>query len=115
MLTLILILLAHLLYDFHWQGPFIAENKGRYPFLLFIHALTWTLIVTLPVYLLAPHVDLPFQVGLVFVQFCLFVSHWRTDNWKSKLPKTPDYFWAIYVDQGIHFATLLLLWGWTLL
>lgn len=26
------VVLAHLLYDFHWQGEFIATNKGKYPF-----------------------------------------------------------------------------------
>jgi hypothetical protein len=37
--------LAHLLYDFHWQGPFIAEMKGKSWFLLLVHAVTWALLL----------------------------------------------------------------------
>ena len=37
------LVLAHLMYDFHWQGPFIAEMKGKNWFLLGVHALTWAL------------------------------------------------------------------------
>jgi hypothetical protein len=30
------------------------------------------------------------------------------DNWKSKLPKTPEYFNAIYIDQGLHLITIII-------
>ena len=39
------LLLAHLLYDFHWQGPFIAKNKGKHDFLLAVHCMTWALLL----------------------------------------------------------------------
>ena len=39
------LLLAHLLYDFHWQGDFVANMKGERWFILVVHALTWTLLL----------------------------------------------------------------------
>ena len=90
-------LLAHLLYDFHWQGPFIADNKGKYPFLLVVHALTWTMLLGAVLWACGALSwwQLPF----------LFVTHAVTDNWKARQPKTPDRFWLIYIDQFIHLFT----------
>ncbi len=92
--------LAHLLYDFHWQGDFIAQNKGRYFFILFIHALTWAMLLCA----VLMYFDMFAEWKYVF----LLTTHMAADSWKSKLPKTPDYFWGIYVDQGIHFATIVI-------
>lgn len=103
-MTLYLMLLAHLLYDFHWQGPFIAENKGKRPFLLIIHALTWAIFVGLPLYF----AKVPLFIPWVCV---LFTTHFFIDNWKCQMPKTDEYFWAIYVDQSLHFLSIILVWA----
>lgn len=101
-----LMLLAHLLYDFHWQGSFIAENKGKRPFLLLVHVTTWTMLVSLPlIYLGKLH---PPSVLYTFIGL-LFLSHLASDNWKSQLPKTDEYFWAIYVDQAVHFGSIFVI------
>ena len=93
------VLLAHLLYDFHWQGPFIADNKGERPFLLVVHALTWTLLVSAVLWWFG-------VLAWWHVPF-LFGTHALTDGWKAGQPRTPERWNLIYVDQGIHLATLI--------
>jgi hypothetical protein len=93
-------LLAHFLYDFHWQGPFIAENKGRRIFLLFVHAITWTMLVSLPMFYFG-------NFSIVAFLF-LFITHFFIDKWKAKQPKTDDKFYLVYIDQGFHFITIII-------
>lgn len=97
---------VHLLYDFHWQGPFISEAKGKYNFILAVHALTWTLLLCGVLYYF--HHFAPWM--MVF----LFVSHAVTDYWKSHQPKDEAHFWLIYVDQGLHLLQILLVFFWRL-
>lgn len=94
------LLLVHLLYDFHWQGPFIAENKGKHLFLLIVHALTWTLLFGAVLWKLnyLTWWQLPF----------LFITHTVIDYWKSHQPRTPENFKLIYVDQALHLITIIL-------
>ena len=95
-----LALLGHLLYDFHWQGAFVAEWKAKNNFILSVHALTWALITALPFYVVG---DAPYWLAGF-----LFATRLVVDAWKSRcIPKDDSHFWAIYVDQGIHFATLV--------
>jgi predicted membrane protein len=92
-------LLAHLLYDFHWQGDFIASMKGKNRFILGVHALTWAMLLTAVLW----HFGQATWMRFAF----LFVTHFFTDRWKSRLPKTPEWFWAIYVDQAIHLISIM--------
>jgi len=100
MILFLLVLLAHLLYDFHWQGPFIAEFKGKYDFILFVHALTWTLILCVPLYALGTFAW--WKLGF------LFITHFFIDRWKARKPKTPENWNLIYVDQGLHLLTMII-------
>lgn len=100
MILFALVLLAHLLYDFHWQGQFIADNKGKRIFLLFIHCLTWALIVWLIGYFLGGW----HWWKLVF----LFVTHFGSDYWKSHQPRKDELFYQIYIDQSIHLLSLII-------
>ena len=94
-------LLAHLLYDFHWQGDFIAQNKGKHILFLSVHALTWALLKGAVLWW--------FGLPLLFLRVAfLYITHLCIDSWKCQLPKTPEYFWGIYVDQGLHLTTILL-------
>lgn len=95
----LILLLIHLLYDFHWQGDFIAMNKGKKIFLLFVHCLTWSLFIWLAGYFL-----MGFQPWkLIF----LFLTHLASDYWKSHQPKTDKNFYQIYIDQSIHLLSLI--------
>lgn len=96
----LIILLIHLLYDFHWQGEFIAINKGKYLFILIIHCFTWALFIWLAGYLLISFA----WWKLAF----LFITHFVSDYWKSHQLKTDENFYQIYIDQSIHLTTLIL-------
>ena len=98
-MTLYYMLLAHLLYDFHWQGQFRADNKGKRIFLLFIHALTWAMIVSVPLIVL--------QGLIIWKPIFLFITHFFIDMWKSRQPRTDDNFYLIYIDQFAHLITIL--------
>ena len=95
----LVVLLIHLLYDFHWQGDFIATNKGKHIFILIVHCLTWALFIWLAGYFLAGWS----AWKLAF----LFVTHFTSDYWKSHQPKTEDLFYLIYIDQAIHLASII--------
>ena len=94
-----LVLLIHLLYDFHWQGDFIANNKGKRIFILIVHCLTWALFIWLAGYF--------FAGWHLWKLAFLFVTHLVTDYWKSHQPKTEEYFYLIYIDQAIHLASII--------
>ena len=98
-----LMILAHLLYDFHWQGSFIADNKGKRIFLLFIHSLTWAMFVGLPM-IIFRECSVLLVVNLLF----LLVSHFFIDYWKSHKPRTEDNFYLIYIDQALHFLSIVI-------
>jgi len=100
MIALYYMILSHLLYDFHWQGEFIANNKGKRIFLLFIHALTWAMIVGVPLVILGKYWWILF----------LFITHFITDYWKSHQPRIESNFYLIYIDQSIHFLTIFIVW-----
>lgn len=94
------LLLAHLLYDFHWQGPFIAENKGKHDFLLAVHCMTWALLLW--AVLAVTGYNSWWKLGV------LYATHYFIDYWKSHKPQTPENFKLIYVDQALHLVTIIL-------
>lgn len=104
MIIFLAILLAHLLYDFHWQGQFVADMKGKSPFILCVHAGTWALLLWFTLYLFGASAwwHLPF----------LLATHALTDNWKARQPRTPETWRFIYVDQAIHLATIIIVCFW---
>lgn len=97
------LLLFHLWYDFHVQGSFISAGKRTSNLLLSVHATTWVLFVSVPLYL----------VGTLTVeQFAfLFVTHWLMD-W-TKGHKLPPGNRSLVIDQMVHVLTLAAcLWKW---
>jgi len=98
-----LMLLVHLLYDFHWQGVFIGEYKSKYPFIMFVHSFTWALIVYLP---------LLYFTGIfapILFSFLIF-SHYVIDTWKCNELKKGKKMWLVYVDQVLHLVSILIVW-----
>lgn len=100
-MTLIVILLfVHCLLDFCIQGKLIAENKAKSYFVLFIHAFVLGAGVWLARYFYDGNQSHLWLIALI-------ISHGITDRWKMS---HMDWDWGPrnLVDQGIHFATILL-------
>ena len=94
---LAVLVLLHLLYDFHWQGDFIAKGKASSLFLLTVHAATWALIIWAGLYFFgaATWPKLGYLLG----------THWIVDLWKVRYAPTSS--WALWVDQAVHVATIV--------
>jgi uncharacterized membrane protein YozB (DUF420 family) len=95
------LLLAHLLYDFHWQGDFIGTLKGSYLFLLFVHALTWALSLSFILQI--------YGIYSPWKGLFLLATHFIIDYWKSHKPaddprKLTTWLW---IDQFLHFITII--------
>jgi hypothetical protein len=89
-----------LLYDLHWQGAFVAENKGKYPFLLAVHSLTWAMMLFGVMILL--HRD---QWEMLPV---LAVTHYAIDLVKCKGMFGPNHNgMALALDQLFHIVTII--------
>jgi Protein of unknown function (DUF3307) len=98
-----LVLLAHLWYDFHVQGDYISRGKITNNLLLSVHATTWALTVSAPLYL----------VGTLTAQqfFFLLGTHWAMDWYKGH--KLQGKEWGLAFDQVVHLLTLAVcLWSW---
>ncbi len=94
------LLLAHLLYDLHWQGQFISEHKGNNMFLLGVHALTWGLLLV--AVLCAFHAEEWWQ--LIF----LGTTHYFIDYWKTHQRKFNPLRNGLWIDQAAHLVTILI-------
>lgn len=99
MIKIMFLVLLHLLYDFHIQGPFISEMKGKSLFLLGVHALTWALVISLGIYV----IDALAMWHIIF----LATTHFIVDAWKSRFTKLDPLGPALWIDQGLHFITIL--------
>lgn len=100
MMILGAMILAHLLYDFHWQGDFIGQYKSKYDFLLLVHSTTWALLISAVLYY--------FGIFLVWKFFFLWITHHVIDYWKCrKLDKTYALTSDLWIDQALHLITIV--------
>jgi len=96
--------LAHLLYDFHWQGDFVGTMKGTSYFILFIHALTYALVISLPLFY--------FNILTVPAFFILLISHFIIDGVKARNTagiEDPLFIEKIIIDQLLHIIILIVI------
>jgi len=92
-------LLAHLLYDFHWQGAFITVLKRKSWFLLGVHSLTWALLLG---------AILLYTGGTSWwIVLFLAINHFCVDAWKTRYTTLPPLGLALWIAQGLHFITIL--------
>jgi len=91
------LILAHLLYDFHWQGTYIAENKSKNNFILAVHALTWALLLSGVLSIMGLYAS--------WQPIILFLTHFFTDKWKCRYSPS----WGLlYIDQILHLIVICL-------
>lgn len=115
---LIFMLLAHIVDDYYLQG-WLASAKQRkwweknapdklyrhdYLMALFCHALSWSIMITLPliIYSLANNIDLQLFYLSIPVNLCI---HAFVDDLKANKLKI-----NLIVDQSAHFAQICATW-----
>lgn len=91
------IVFIHFVGDYVFQSSYLADNKGKDWWVMFVHCVLWTGCIC---------IFLKFM-GLydIWKFFFLLIGHAISDTWKSK---TPNRGWKIYVDQSWHIVQCLL-------
>ena len=112
MSEILLLLTAHWFADFVCQSDWMALNKSKANWPLFVHVLIYTCVMGLAVMWL-----LPPGMGRVWFFVLTFVSHFATDYMTSRInsrlwaaKQNHWFFVSVGFDQLIHFYTL----AWTL-
>ena len=90
---------AHNYGDVAFQKPEIAHNKAKHWYLMLTHVMCWTGAIALVLFYFGL-----FEWWKIAV---LIGGHFVIDSWKSRVPKTPENWNMIYVDQGLHMIQLL--------
>jgi hypothetical protein len=98
-LDFIWLLFAHYISDIAFQSDWQAQNKGKYWYVLFSHAMIWTAIICIALV----YIGIFEYWKVVF----LISTHMVMDFWKARQPKTPQTWWYIYPDQVFHLLTLV--------
>ena len=87
--TLIWIIICHCLGDYFFQTEYLALNKGKNNYLLFVHCVTYCVSFIL-------------KFGLSWKIYLIFIIHFFTDLLKAKY----DYI-SLETDQIIHYLFAL--------
>jgi hypothetical protein len=93
-----LLLLFHLMYDYHWQGNYISAGKRTSNFILTVHAVTWALFMSVPLYLFTHMHWWTFP--------WLVTTHWAMDWYKGHRmdgARTRSHV----IDQTVHLLSLI--------
>ena len=102
LMILFWLIFAHCMADMVFQSNFISKNKGKKVFCMISHLIIWTGWITIVLQY--------FEMWALWKFVFLFLGHWITDFWKSNSPKDEAHFYYIYIDQGIHFIQLAIVW-----
>ncbi len=95
---MIWLVFAHFIGDWALQSDWVAQNKGKYPFVLLAHCMIWAACVCVALEYLGLFVLWHFGF--------LAIGHYFCDLWKCKTStKFPD--WRLYADQSFHLAQLV--------
>lgn len=99
MILFCFLLLAHLLYDFHWQGEFVGLMKAKSWFILGVHSATYALCIWATLYF--------FGADAWWKLAWLLISHFLVDMWKCRETELPQLGSALWIDQGLHLLVLV--------
>ena len=87
------LIFAHFIGDWALQSDWVAQNKGKYWFVMFAHCMIWTACICIALEYVGRY-----NIGDTFF---LIAGHWLCDSWKcSNTKKFPS--WHLYVDQLWH-------------
>jgi hypothetical protein len=93
---------AHFVGDIALQSGWQANNKGKYWYVMLAHCMIWTALICIALQYL--------QILTLWKFLFLLAGHFICDNWKAKIPKTPENWKWIYPDQGFHFLQLVIVY-----
>ena len=88
---------VHFIADFPLQSDFIAMNKGKRWYIMFVHCVIWAGLLCLVLKLFGL-----FSIGY-FIWF--FVGHYICDTWKAKQVNGPWHL--LYIDQAFHMLQMI--------
>ena len=104
---LVVMVLLHFLYDIHLQGEFVMKMKNKSKFMLFVHSLTYSLLLSVVTWKYMG------TVGITLIAFVLFlVTHYVVDGWKERVvgdKNRADYIPALMLDQAYHVVIVVIL------
>ncbi|KKK56014.1 hypothetical protein LCGC14_3068780 [marine sediment metagenome] len=101
---------AHFIGDWAFQSDWIAQNKGKYWFVMFAHCAIWTGCICV-FYAAFVRNDGPWEtIGMrmdTWKIVFLFVGHYVCDLWKCRVYAAIPFcqqktYWHMYVDQLWH-------------
>jgi len=107
---ILFLLFAHTLADFALQSSWMAENKGKYWWLMAAHCTIYTGIV----YLAMMRVLVTANDAQLFVAIpILFITHWLFDKWKCEDVKKGvlSDTELVILDQAAHIVILVVMFG----
>jgi hypothetical protein len=91
-------LVLHCIADYPLQGDFLANFKGKNDFVLLVHSIIWSGVVSFGFLYIGKQIEVIFPV--------LLVGHFFIDRWKSKkidkTNKTNALTKDLYIDQALH-------------
>lgn len=91
---IIFMFFGHFIGDMALQSDWQAQNKGKYWYVMFSHAMIWTGVLCF--------ILLLFNIFAIWKVIFLLLGHVIMDTWKITKPKTPEAWWYIYPDQAWH-------------
>lgn len=101
-LDIILILtVLHYIADYPLQGEFLGVQKSNYTYLLFVHCVIWTGVVSFGMAYLG--------IFAYWKVIFLFIGHFVIDYWKCKHPNNKEIGLTklLWIDQFLHFIQLV--------
>lgn len=92
---------AHMVGDYVFQNDFLANCKGKYKFILFVHSWLWSACVWI-----ACSIN---NINISLYQFIfLVVVHMIIDKWKcNRVEHKLTYY--LWVDQALHMLQIIAL------
>mgnify|MGYP001157835790 CR=1 FL=1 len=98
---IILLLGAHAIGDYALQSDYIAKEKQRDVYVLFMHALIWTTSIAIMTLLLGLPVN---GYNLLFILLLphILIDHCKNINYCGFIPTK----YALAFDQSLHFVQL---------
>ena len=112
-LTIFMLIFAHVFADWSLQGSWMSENKGKYWIVMLAHCVVWTGCICLALDFLSTSREL-----LVWWDIpILLIPHYLIDSWKCRVYAKKPFCQQssakhLYIDQALHLLQLAVVYTW---